>query len=49
MKIPANLLEENGIEKFLTSRQLLPQYKKAKTYILAGHHTVVFLKERNPK
>jgi hypothetical protein len=49
MKIPANVFEEDGIEKFLTSRQLLSQYKKAKTYILAGHHSGVFLKERNPK
>ena len=49
MKVPANLFEEEGIEKFLISRQLLSQYKKTKTYILAGHHTGVFLKERNPK
>jgi hypothetical protein len=44
MKIPAHLFEENGIEKFLTSRQLFPQYKKAKTYILEGRLTGVFLK-----
>lgn len=49
MKIPAAIFEEDGIEKFIVSRKLLEQYKKAKTYILAGHHTGVLLKERNPK
>ncbi len=49
MQIPASLFEEEGIEKFLISRQLLSQYKKAKNSIMTGHHTGAFLKERNPK
>jgi hypothetical protein len=49
MKTPVSTEEEKGIVDFLSSRQLTNQYRKAKSNILAGYHTGVFLKERNPK
>ncbi|MBT6069303.1 hypothetical protein HOG48_06135 [Candidatus Peregrinibacteria bacterium] len=43
------ILETKEVERFLKSRGLLKQYKKAKRYLLEEHFLTVCFKERRPK
>ena len=43
------IIEEKGIERLLKKRELLKQYKKAKTYLLTGNAVSVKFKERRPR
>ncbi len=43
------IFETKDIFKFLESRNLVKQYKKAKSYLLEGRILTVRFKERNPK
>ena len=42
------ILETQDVVTYVTKRHILKQYKKAKTYILAGHFLAASLKKRAP-
>lgn len=48
MRIP-NIFERKEILPYLEARGLVKQYKKAKSYVLAGNIMQTKLKERQPK
>lgn len=48
MKI-SQILETEEVATYLKSRNLLAQYKKAKTHVLQGHVTGAQLRKRRPK
>ena len=43
------VLEEKDVVEYLKTRGLVNQYKKAKSYLLAGLNGNVRFKQRNPK
>ena len=44
-----SILEKKGVIDFLHKRSLIPQYYKAKTYLLSGNKKTTKFKERKPK
>lgn len=44
-----NILEEKRVAKYLESRGLMKQYKKAKEYLLSENFQIVNFKLRKPK
>lgn len=44
-----SILEKEEILEYLSSRNLLKQYKKAKEFLLRGNMLQVRFKQRNPK
>ena len=49
MPRPKGIFEKEKVLPYLTRRNLLAQYKKAKNYLLEGETLKVRFKERNPK
>jgi len=44
-----NIFEDEWIKEFLEKRNLLKQYKKAKTYVIKWINNKTYFKEREPK
>lgn len=49
MKNPQYIFETDDVVNYLTARQLIKQYQKAKRYVMLGINTSTDFKQRQPK